>query len=211
MFQQRAACAGAHFDDDARLVDGGRAGRCDVHEIDGCRKLAARRDPEEHAARGERIGEKRIAIVRLVAGRAQERDRRLRFAVDQGGEIDDLETHRSRPPSRAAQCSGHPPAPLCARPRYRAGGRQTPAGSGRAAGSASKAYSPMRAWSRYFQFSSRRSGRPCETSRPRAASRRRAQAGPPPRAGRQPGMGLGDALDRARRVHAAAVPGRSQS
>ena len=90
----RAACsgAGAHFDDDARLVDRGRAGRRDVHEVDRFRKLAARRDPEQHAARGERIGEQRIAVVRLVARRAQQRDRRLRIAVDQGGEVDDLET-----------------------------------------------------------------------------------------------------------------------
>ena len=91
MLEQRAAAACARVDDDARLVDRGRAGRRDVHEVDRFAEFTACRDPDEDAACRERIGEQRIAVVCLVARPAQERVRRLRVALDQGREVDDLE------------------------------------------------------------------------------------------------------------------------
>ena len=210
VFQQRAACAGAHFDDDARLVDGGRAGRRDVHEIDGCRKLAARRDPEEHAARGERIGEKRIAIVRLVAGRAQERDRRLRFAVDQGGEIYDLETHRcARRRELRSVVAIHQHHSVRARDIEQAGGKRL-----RIRPRSRLGIEGVLTDARVVEVLPVLVAAVGKTLRNQPAEGRVPPARPggsAAEAGRQPGMGLGDALDRARRVHAAAVPGRSQS
>ena len=90
MLEQRESCAGAGVDDDARLVDRGRAGGRDVHEVDRFRELAAGGDADEHAARGERVGEERVAVVGVVARRAQESSRRLRDRARSGP--------RGRPP-----------------------------------------------------------------------------------------------------------------
>ena len=118
--------------DDARLVDRGRAGRRDVHEVERLRELAARRDADEDAARGEGVGEERIAVVGVLARRAQERERRLRVALEQGREVDDLEA-RGRAavgePRVEAAVDEHDAARARDRQQPR---RRAPRGSGRA-------------------------------------------------------------------------------
>ena len=191
-------------------MDRGFARGRDVHEIDRFRERAARCDPDEHAAGSERVGEERKAVVRVVGGRAQDVERRLRIAFDQGREVDHLEA--------LGQADGRVcrrVAPVHQDDAVRIREREEPGGDRRRVGA-------QRRLDVECVFAD-----PCvvevfpvfvvparQPALDEPAERRVAPAcpgGSSAEPGRKPGMGGADALDGARRGHAAAVPGRSQS
>ena len=185
----------------------GRAARRELHEVDRIRNLASGRDAHEDAARRKRVRKKRIAIVSVIARRAQQGERRLRCALEQCREIEDLESRRSSEigeARREAAVDEHHAARTAERqePRGEGGGIGL-ALRGRLEGEARDArvvevfpvlVAPVRQ-----SFRDQRFERALTPLRPRRTARRRR------RAARR------DALDGACRAHAAAVPSRSQS
>ena len=78
-----------------------------MEEVDRLGDLAVRCGAQQHAARRECVGHQCPAVVRAFAWRAQARERRVRFALDERREVEDLEPGRRRIRERGVEAPVH--------------------------------------------------------------------------------------------------------
>ena len=209
MLDQGHARAGAGLDDDARVVHARSRGARDVREVQRRPELAARGEADQDAAGGEGIRQQGVAVVGLVAGLAHQRDRGLGIALDQArevGHLDPVGASRGQGRIEAAVHEHHPRRAVETKQARRHRGRLGPS-----RGLGLERVFPHASVVQILQVLVAAVGQPPldeaaerlpATSRPGGAPGERRCA---------PRVGGRDAVEGRHCVHAAAVPGFSQS